>query len=171
MRQKLNMSNVQNGKCSNSECFKCQKPRMSNAQNAKWSICQMLNMPNAKGLTCQMLKVLYFQIPKCSKCQMLKVPMFKVQNDQSGNGHNHPWAILLFYDTHDISRYFNMMQYIAIFSRYFPGVKLVKKMCNFLQMLSWEHSCWDFATKTPYFVFLRQKWPNLCFSAKKNCPT
>ena len=48
----------------------------------------MLNMANAKGLTCQMLKVLYFQIPKCSKCQMLKVPMFKVQNDQSGNAHN-----------------------------------------------------------------------------------
>ena len=83
---------------------------------------------------------------------------------------DHPWAILFFYDTHDISRYFNMMQYIAIFSRYFPGVKLVKKMCNFLQMLSWEHSCWDFATKTPYFVFLRQKWPNLCFSAKKIAP-
>ena len=44
---------------------------------------------------------------------------------------NHPWAILLFYDTHDISRNFNMMQHIAIFSRYFPDKNLVKKYAWF----------------------------------------
>ena len=70
---------------------------------------------------------------------------------------NHPWAILFFYDTNDISRYFNMMQYIAIFSRYFPGFKLVKNMRNFLQNLSWERLCWD---------FLRQKCRILCFATK-----
>ena len=36
------------------------------------------------------------------------------------------------------TRYFNMMQYIAIFSRYFSDIKLVKNMRKFLQNLSWE---------------------------------
>ena len=46
--------------------------------------------------------------------------------------YNHPWAILFFWIIAIFSRYFNMMQYIAILSRYFSSGKLVKKVGNFL---------------------------------------
>ena len=64
-------------------------------------------------------------------------------------------------------RYFNMIQYIAIFSRYFPEIKLVKNMRNYPHNLSRERLCWDFcdknavfcvfATKITYWVFLHKK--------------
>ena len=66
IRQKLNMSNVQNGKCSNSECSKCQMPKMPNAQNA-------YPMPNAQNPNFQSAKC----IAKCSECQMIRGPTYQ----------------------------------------------------------------------------------------------
>ena len=37
-----------------------------------------------------------------------------------------------FFDTHDILTIFHLMQYIAIFSRYFPSVNWGKMLQNFI---------------------------------------
>ena len=81
-----------------------------------------------------------------------------------------PLSDIDFFDTYDILTIFHLMQYIAIFSRYFPGAQLVKNICNFLPNLSWECLCWDFcdknalccvfATKMTYYIFFcKKKWP------------
>ena len=50
-----------------------------------------------------------------------ELPLILEMDDEQPQ--KHPWAILLFLNIAIFSRYFNMMQYIAILSRYFSSVK------------------------------------------------
>ena len=43
-----------------------------------------------------------------------------------------PMSDIVFFDTHDILTIFHLMQYIAIFSRYFPSVNWAKMLQNFI---------------------------------------
>ena len=43
-----------------------------------------------------------------------------------------PMSDIDFFDTHDILTIFHLMQYIAIFSRYFPSVNWPKILQNFI---------------------------------------
>ena len=43
-----------------------------------------------------------------------------------------PMSDIVFFDTHDILTIFHLMQYIAIFSRYFQSVNWTKKLQNFI---------------------------------------
>ena len=43
-----------------------------------------------------------------------------------------PVSNIVFFDTHDIFTIFHLMQYIAIFSRYFPSVNWPKILQNFI---------------------------------------
>ena len=71
----------------------------------------------------------------------------------------HPWAILFFYDTNNISRYFNMMQYIAIFSLYFLVLNWSKICVISFKICPWSvyvkffaiKIC-DFSTKMTYLM-------------------
>jgi len=53
-----------------------------------------------------------------------------------------------------------MMQYIAIFSRYFKSLKLLQNLRYLVQNLSWKHknvTIWFLTTKMTYFIFFCDK--------------
>jgi len=53
-----------------------------------------------------------------------------------------------------------MMQYIAIFSRYFKSLNLLQNLRYLVQNLSWKHknvTIWFLTTKMTYFIFFCDK--------------
>ena len=56
----------------------------------------------------------------------------RVKNIPFNHSSGSPMSDIDFFDTHDILTIFHLMQYIAIFSRYFPSVNWAKMLQNFI---------------------------------------